>query len=512
MSGEHARLLAHLIQNYGYPIVALLVAAEGVGVPLPGETALILAAAAAARGQLSIVGVVIAASVGTILGGSGGYWLGRTGGVALVHRLGRYIGVDEAKVERGQQFFEKYGARTVFLARFVAILRILAGLLAGAARMPFGEFSVYNALGGIAWSALFAGLGYAFGHNMRRLELALGRYGFIAAAVAVVVIIVFVRRAGRRNGGAGTGAGAGAGAGNDAATATGDGHVTPASPVPPRWRVARGVGRVVVVAVGVYAVFVVALMVGQTQLVFPASLRRATMTSNPTLGADRVDYRSADSVPQVAWRLRSSGPSPWWVLYFHGNGSVTPLGGDRYALFRRLGVNIFAPEYRGYAGVPGTPSEAAVEHDARAAYAYLVDSEHVAPDHIVLYGWSLGSAVAIDLATTASARALIVEGAPASVLAVAKERFPIVPVEWLMRRNQFPSDTKIQRVHMPVLFVHARDDRDVRESNGRRLYALANTPKSFLELPSGGHRRAPSENAELYLNGLAAFLGLWPGS
>src|SRR5580658_944109 len=101
-------MIAHLIQTYGYPIVALLVAAEGVGVPLPGETALIVAAAAAARGQLSIVGVVIAASIGTIAGGSGGYWLGRTGGVALIHRLGKYIGIDEAKVARGQAFFAKY--------------------------------------------------------------------------------------------------------------------------------------------------------------------------------------------------------------------------------------------------------------------------------------------------------------------------------------------------------------------------------------------------------------------
>jgi fermentation-respiration switch protein FrsA (DUF1100 family) len=168
---------------------------------------------------------------------------------------------------------------------------------------------------------------------------------------------------------------------------------------------------------------------------------------------------------------------------------------------------VFAPEYRGYGGVPGTPSEVAIEHDARAAFQYLVDSEHVAPDHIVLYGWSLGSAVAIDLATTVRARALIAEGAPASVLGVAKERFPMVPVELLMRRNQFPSNEKIARVHMPVMFVHARDDRQVPEHNGRELFALANEPKTFLELPSGGHVRGPAENAPLFLGAVGAFLG-----
>jgi membrane protein DedA with SNARE-associated domain/pimeloyl-ACP methyl ester carboxylesterase len=487
VSSEHAQLLAHLIQNYGYPIVALLVAAEGVGVPLPGETALILAAAAAARGQLSIAGVIIAASIGTIAGGSGGYWLGRTGGLAIVHRLGRYVGIDSAKIERGQQFFARYGARTVFLARFVAILRILAGLLAGAARMPFAEFSLYNALGGIAWSALFAGLGYVFGRNMRHLELVLGRYGFIVAGIAVVAIIVVARRSSRKG---------------KSASALPQGQHQHRHPV------ARTVGLVVLVLAGVYVLILAAMAIGQTQLVFPASLRPATVKSDTALGAERVDYRSADSVPQVAFRLRARTPSPWWILYFHGNGTVIPLSGDRYALFRRLGVNVFAPEYRGYAGVPGTPSEAAVEHDARAAYAYLVDSEHVAPDHIVLYGWSLGSAVAIDLATTVPAHALIAEAAPASVLGVAKERFPLVPVGWLMTRNHFASDAKIQRVHMPVLFIHARDDVDVPEHNGRELYALANQPKSFLELPKGGHKHAPSENADLYLDGVAGFLNV----
>jgi membrane protein DedA with SNARE-associated domain/fermentation-respiration switch protein FrsA (DUF1100 family) len=497
VSAEHGRLLAHLIQTYGYPIVALLVAAEGVGVPLPGETALILAAAAAARGQLSIAGVIIASSIGTIAGGSGGYWLGRTGGLAIVHRLGRYIGLDGAKIERGQQFFARYGKRTVFLARFVAILRILAGLLAGAARMPFGEFSLYNAAGGIAWSALFAGLGYVFGRNMRHLEMALGRFGFIVAGIAIVAIIVFVRRAGRER--------AAARKATPGGVSAVPAHEAPAHEAPVR-SIERALGLLALVLVGVYVLIVAGMALGQTQLVFPASLRPVTFASAPALGAERVDYRSTDGVAQAAWRLKAKTATPWWILYFHGNGTAVPLGTERYAMFRQFNVNIFAPEYRGYAGVPGTPSEAGVEHDARAAFAYLVDSEHVAPDHIVIYGWSLGSAVAIDLATTAPAGALIVEGAPASVLSVAKERFPLIPVGWLLTRNLFLSDTMIQRVHMPVLFIHARDDAIVAEHNGRALYALANEPKTFLELPRGGHEHGPAESSDVWIQGVSRFL------
>src|SRR6202000_1992406 len=154
-------------------------------------------------------------------------------------------------------------------------------------------------------------------------------------------------------------------------------------------------------------VLVAGLAIGQTQLVFPASLRPVRIASDTAFGAGRVDFRSGGGGPEGAWRVGATAPSPWWILYFHGNGSVLPYGKDRYALFRQLGANVFAPEYRGYGGVPGAPRGGALEDDARAAFQYLVDSAHVAPDHIVLYGWSLGSAVAIDLATTAPARALI---------------------------------------------------------------------------------------------------------
>jgi membrane protein DedA with SNARE-associated domain len=193
-----AHTIGQLVEQYGYLMVALIVCAENLGLPLPGETALIAAAAYAARGQLSLPWVVASAAVGTIAGGSAGYWIGRVGGLPFVRRVGRYVGIGQEQIDRGHEFFAKNGAKTVFLARFVAILRIVAGILAGVTRMRFSTFTIYNALGGLVWSVGIGALGYAFGYDLPRLHRILGRGGLIALAATIVVFVVLIRVRRRR--------------------------------------------------------------------------------------------------------------------------------------------------------------------------------------------------------------------------------------------------------------------------------------------------------------------------
>jgi membrane protein DedA with SNARE-associated domain len=190
--------VGHLIKEYGYLIVALLVAAENLGLPLPGESALITAAAFAAHGHLWLPGVIAASTAGTIVGGSGGYWIGRAGGIRLVHRIGKFIGVGDAEIQKGHDFFAKHGSKTVFLARFVAILRIVVGILAGVSEMPFGQFTLYNALGGVCWSVAIGLLAYTFGANLPRLHRLLGTGGLITAAVVLLAILIALRLRRRR--------------------------------------------------------------------------------------------------------------------------------------------------------------------------------------------------------------------------------------------------------------------------------------------------------------------------
>jgi membrane protein DedA with SNARE-associated domain len=178
----------HLIESYGYVIVVVLVLAEGVGLPLPGETALITAAAVAAQShRLSIIGVILASFVGAAGGGVGGYWIGKSGGLPFLERHGHVIGITKERIAKARGFFTEHGPKAVFFARFIAILRMFAGVLAGVTKMPFGIFLLWNALGALAWSIAFGALGYVFGNNLPRLEHLVGRTSLIAFVVVVVV-------------------------------------------------------------------------------------------------------------------------------------------------------------------------------------------------------------------------------------------------------------------------------------------------------------------------------------
>ena len=180
--------ISGLVASYGYVVLFFLVGLESLGIPLPGETALVTAAAFAALGHLSIYGVVATAVAAAIIGDNGGYWIGRAGGIALVRRYGRVIRLNESHLERAHRFFERHGPKTVFIGRFIALLRTWAAVLAGAARMPYGSFMLYNALGAVCWAVLFGALGYAFGHNLPQLEHYIGQASLAGALLVALVV------------------------------------------------------------------------------------------------------------------------------------------------------------------------------------------------------------------------------------------------------------------------------------------------------------------------------------
>jgi membrane protein DedA with SNARE-associated domain/membrane-associated phospholipid phosphatase len=177
----------NLLQSYGYPLLFMLVALESLGVPLPGETALVSAAAFAATGHLSICAVVITAASAAIAGDNGGYWIGRKGGIALLHRYGRARHTDQSKLANAHDIFERHGAKIILLGRFIALLRTWAAVLAGIGRMRYKVFMFYNALGAVLWATLFGTLGYMFGQNLPRLEHYVGQ-----ASLALVLLIALV--------------------------------------------------------------------------------------------------------------------------------------------------------------------------------------------------------------------------------------------------------------------------------------------------------------------------------
>ena len=177
-----------LLQLFGYPLVALGIGLESMGLPTPGETLLLIGAALAANGKLNIYYVIASAALGAILGDYAGYLLGRRHGKAILHR---FVEFDEAKLARSEEFFKRHGPKAVFLARFIPIVRMFAAVLAGINQMPARTFAFYNAAGGIVWAVGMGSLGYFFGQNLPLIERWIRRIGAVVALLLVMGGVLF---------------------------------------------------------------------------------------------------------------------------------------------------------------------------------------------------------------------------------------------------------------------------------------------------------------------------------
>ena len=189
MDQEILRLVEHL----GYLIVFLGVGIESLGVPVPGETALIIGAVLAGQGHLNPAGVAAVALAGAVLGDNTGYYVGRRWGHHLIRARGIRRIYDPRRVAVAERFFERHGWTAVFFGRFIAILRIFAGPLAGLHRMPWPRFLAANAAGGVLWVAAVVTAGLLVGGNLDHLIQLISRAGYIGlATVAVLAVALFV--------------------------------------------------------------------------------------------------------------------------------------------------------------------------------------------------------------------------------------------------------------------------------------------------------------------------------
>lgn len=171
-------------RHWAMLLLFVLLALESFGLPVPGETALIACAVLASQGSLSITWVIVAAAAAAVIGDNLGYWAARKGGRPLLerHRLTRRYA--DRYLPRGERFFAKHGGKTVFLGRFVAVLRVTAAWVAGLSHMHWWRFLAWNAAGGIVWAVLVGLVAYRLGDAA---ATALDRYGLVAAGGMVVV-------------------------------------------------------------------------------------------------------------------------------------------------------------------------------------------------------------------------------------------------------------------------------------------------------------------------------------
>ena len=185
--------MTDLLISYGLVLLFALIAAESAGVPLPGETALIAAAILAERGHYSIVWVIVVAAAAAIIGDNIGYWIGRTGGRALLERWGPVRRYAERALPPGERFFARHGGKTVFIGRFVAVLRVTAAWLAGITHMPWWRFFLWNAAGGIVWATGVSLLAFYFGKAAADAVATYGVYALIVIVVGAVIAFIVMR-------------------------------------------------------------------------------------------------------------------------------------------------------------------------------------------------------------------------------------------------------------------------------------------------------------------------------
>jgi membrane protein DedA with SNARE-associated domain len=183
------------LESYGYLVVFLLVMIESIGVPVPGETALIGAALyAGSTHKLEIEWVILAAIAGAIIGDNIGFSIGRYGGAKLLLRHGHRIGLHENRLKIGIWLFRRHGGKVVFWGRFVSILRTYAAFLAGTNQMAWGRFLVFNAAGAVVWATVFGVTYYVFGSALEKLSTTIDITLGVAGAVVLVAFLVWSKR------------------------------------------------------------------------------------------------------------------------------------------------------------------------------------------------------------------------------------------------------------------------------------------------------------------------------
>lgn len=237
-------------------------------------------------------------------------------------------------------------------------------------------------------------------------------------------------------------------------------------------------------AIAVYLAVAAALYIFQRALLYPAP--QTARTDPATAGfpeAQEVVLDTKDGEKVIVWHVPPKAGKPV-VLFFHGNGEVLAWRVPRFRAITADGTGLVALSFRGYGGSSGKPAEDGLLNDGAAAYAFA--AKHYPPERIVPWGYSLGTGVAVAIASSKPVGKLILEAPYTSITDIAASLFWYMPVRWLMR-DSFRSDERIAGVKVPLLIMHGGKDSVVPERLGRRLFDLARGPKRFVPFPLGTH-------------------------
>ena len=191
-------LARYYLRHYGYWAVGIALLGENAGIPLPGETILLMASFAAFHGHLKLPWVILVAFCACTIGDNIGYWIGRRGGRPLLERYKKLFHISDATIHKGEEFLDRRGSAAIFLARFIAGMRIVAGPLAGVLRMDWHRFLVANAAGAFVWVMVISCVGYFFGSQHRMIARLMKETELVILVVVVLAALYFWRRSRRK--------------------------------------------------------------------------------------------------------------------------------------------------------------------------------------------------------------------------------------------------------------------------------------------------------------------------
>lgn len=221
------------------------------------------------------------------------------------------------------------------------------------------------------------------------------------------------------------------------------------------------------------------------------------------LAYENVALTTSDGVRIHGWWI-PAGENRGTILFCHGNAGNISHRLDSIRIFHQLDLNVFIFDYRGYGKSTGSPSEEGTYRDAAAAYNYLREYREISPEKIIIFGRSLGGAVAIELAGEKEVGALISESSFTSTVDMGKLIFPYLPTNLLVF-DRYDSISKVGELSLPKLFIHSREDDIIPFKQGERLFQDASPPKEFLEI-RGGHNEGFLESEDIYQKAINKFL------
>jgi len=246
-------------------------------------------------------------------------------------------------------------------------------------------------------------------------------------------------------------------------------------------RIATTIISICITSLLAYIILIGSLVSAQRQFIFPVPKTAIVTPDIPRF--EKTTIRTSDGLDLVTWHV---APTPGYpvIIYFHGNGEQLSSGVGLFKKFAAAGYGLVAIDYRGYGGSPGTPSETGLVADGMAAWEFATNM--YGSERTVVWGYSLGTGVAVAVSSKRNVAAVVLEAAFSSALDVASDKIWFAPIQFMMI-DRFHSDHNISTVRAPILFMHGDEDETIPMKFGKRLFELANEPKTFETIIGSDH-------------------------